>query len=122
MPGVLVDTSVWVDHLRASNPELSDLMRHRQCRIHPLVIGELSCGNLKDRAVFLKFLTRLPPGVQATHAEALRMLELARLHGRGLSWVDVHLLTSARIGGLALWSRDKRLAKAAEELGCGWRG
>ena len=115
---VLVDTSVWVEHLRRGEARLAALLDAGEVLCHPLVVGELACGNLRERARILGLLERLPGVPVATHAEALELVESRRLAGRGLGWVDVHLLASALLGPAALWSLDRPLAAAARQLGC----
>jgi predicted nucleic acid-binding protein len=85
--------------------------------MHPFVVGELACGNLKNRAQLLADLQTLPSAALASTAEALRLIEDRRLYGRGLGWIDVHLLASALVSGCAFWTLDKRLANAAAKLG-----
>jgi predicted nucleic acid-binding protein len=113
---VLVDTSVWIDHFRRRNARLSDLLEVAQAWIHPFVIGELACGTLSRRAEVLGLLEALPKVPVADHAEVLDFIALLRLHGRGLGWVDMHLLASARLAKLPLWTLDRRLTSAAAEL------
>jgi len=113
---VLVDTSVWVDHLRRGNPQLIDLLERGGVLCHPHVIGELACGNLQHRTEILELLNALPQTFTATFSEALVFLEMHHLYGRGLGWIDVQLLTSARLSACPLWTLDRRLAKAAAEL------
>jgi len=117
---VLVDTSVWVDHLRQRNQAFSALLEEGRVLCHPQVIGELACGNLHNRMEILELLAALPRASSATFEEALIFLESENLHGRGLGWVDVQLLASARPSGCPLWTLDRRLAKAARELGVGY--
>jgi predicted nucleic acid-binding protein len=114
---ILVDTSVWVDHLRQGVPLLGDLLTAGEVTTHPFVIGELACGNLTNRAEILRLLTSLPSVRVATHTEALHLVEAHRLHGRGLGWTDVHLLASALLSQAALWTRDRRLHAAVKTLG-----
>jgi predicted nucleic acid-binding protein len=113
---VLVDTSVWIDHLRGGKPRLADLLDGALVACHPLVIGELACGNLRNREEILALLSELPMALVADHAEALEFLHHHRLHGRGLGWVDVHLLASARLTESTLWTLDKSLHEAAVTL------
>ena len=118
---VLVDTSVWVDHLRAKDTSLVGLLELGKVAIHPIIIGELACGNLANRELLLGLWQRLPHAVQASHGEALVYLHAHQLMGKGIGWVDVHLLASVRLTpGTLLWTRDKRLADRAEALGCHW--
>jgi predicted nucleic acid-binding protein len=119
---ILVDTSVWVDHLRAGEPLLADLLDRGQVMIHPFVIGELSLGNLANRAVVLGLLADLPGVAVASDAEVLRFVDAARLYGLGIGYVDAHLLAAARLTpGVAIWTRDNRLSAAAETVGLGSR-
>jgi hypothetical protein len=87
--------------------------------MHPFVAGELACGNLRDRASILGDLDALPGSKLASNAEVLYLIEEHRLWGRGLGWIDAHLLASALLSGSRLWTLDARLAKAAAELGLG---
>lgn len=114
---VLVDTSVWIDHLAKGEPRLADLLESEQVATHPFVIGELACGRITRREEVLSCLAALPRATEASSAEVLHLLEKRRLPGKGLGWIDVHLLTSALIDGLGFWTRDRRLADAARGLG-----
>lgn len=113
---VLVDTSVWVTHLRDGNTELASLLNDGRVLCHPLIIGELACGNLKDRAVILSFLQLLPMSIEAEHEEVLSFIENNRLMGKGMGYVDVHLIASAVLTGVPIWTLDKKLAHAAQGL------
>jgi hypothetical protein len=113
---VLVDTSVWVSHLREGNAGLAALLNHGEVLCHPFIVGELACGNLKDRAVIISYLEFLPMGVTAQHEEVLAFIEDNHLMGKGLGYVDVHLLVSAILTGASLWTFDKRLAQVAASL------
>jgi predicted nucleic acid-binding protein len=114
---VLVDTSIWLDHLRYGLRELDLLLEQFFATTHPFVAGELACGNLRDRGVFLAYLNALPQSPLLAHEEAMRLVEIQRLAGTGLNWVDVHLLGSAMVSGAKLWTRDQALHKVAERLG-----
>ena len=114
---VLVDTSVWVAHLRQGNIGLEELLTEGQVLSHPFIVGELACGNLQHRAEILTDLAALPQAILASHGEVLQFIETNRLVGRGLGYVDVHLLASARLSGVSLWTLDKRLQNAALNLG-----
>lgn len=114
---ILVDTSVWVDHLRQGVPLLSDLLAAGEVATHPFVIGELACGNLANRTEILRLLSALPTVKVATHAEALQLTEARRLHGRGIGWIDMHLLASSLLSRTALWTRDRKLHSIARALG-----
>ena len=114
---ILADTSIWVDHPRRPDSEMIERLTARDVLIHPLVIGELACGTLPDRAA-LERLDDLPQIVQATHDEVLLLIESHRFMGRGIGYVDAHLLASViRDGSASLWTRDRRLAQISEELG-----
>ncbi|MBI2822185.1 MAG: PIN domain-containing protein [Acidobacteria bacterium] len=114
---VLVDTSVWVDHLRRGNQRLAKLLDESLVVTHPFVIGELACGNLRNRGEVLGLLSALPAVPMAEQAEVLWLVDTERLWGRGLGWIDVHLLASARLMACSIWSLDKPLVSAAESLG-----
>ncbi|OGV89379.1 MAG: ribonuclease [Lentisphaerae bacterium RIFOXYB12_FULL_65_16] len=116
---VLVDTSVWVDHLRQNVPLLCDLLEAGEVTIHPFVIGELACGNLANRTEILARLSSLPLVTVATHSEALHLVGVHNLHGGGIGWIDVHLLASALLSHVPLWTRDRKLHAASKALGIG---
>ncbi len=116
---VLVDTSVWIDHLRRHDGRLAALLEDQAVLQHPFVVGELACGNPRRRHEVLAHLERLPAATEASHAEVLHLVETQHLHGAGLGWVDVHLLAAARLTGCRLWTRDRALARAARRLGVG---
>jgi predicted nucleic acid-binding protein len=113
---ILVDTSVWVSHLRDGNVELANLLNDGRVLCHPLVVGELACGNLKDRALILSFLQLLPMSIEAEHHEVLSFVENNLLMGKGLGYVDVNLITSAVLTGVPIWTLDKKMAQAAHTL------
>ena len=113
---VLVDTSVWVSHLRDGNAELANLLNDGRVLCHPLIVGELACGNLKDRAVILSFLQLLPMSIEAEHDEVLSFIENNHLMGKGMGYVDFHLITSAVLTGVPVWTLDKKLAQATDSL------
>lgn len=113
----LVDSSVWIGHLRVESPRLVALLETEGVVCHPFVIGELACGSLAHRETFLALLRQLPRTDSASHDEALHVLNTHRLWGRGLGWVDVHLLASALLSDCGLWTLDRRLHEAAAELG-----
>lgn len=115
---VLVDTSVWVDHLRSGVPHLSDLLTHDLVAGHDFVVGEIACGNLKNREEVLSLLSWLPKCEPATHHEVLLFIDRHRLMGRGIGYVDACLLASAMLAGARIWTRDRRLATVAAELMC----
>jgi predicted nucleic acid-binding protein len=113
---VLADTSVWVDHFRRSDIRLVQALTRQEVVMHPIVIGELATGNLRNRARTLADLQALPRVEEVTFAGSLSFLETRRLYGRGLGWNDIQLLASAVRNGLSLWSSDKRLHEAARDL------
>ena len=115
---ILADTSVWFDHLRRRDPRLRAALEAHQICIHPMVVGELACSNLRSRAI-LAHLHLLPPTTLATHDEALAMIEQHKLMARGVEFVDAHLLASAKLSNASLWTRDVRLAAIAAEFGIG---
>jgi predicted nucleic acid-binding protein len=118
---ILVDTSVWVDHLRRGDAELAALLERGQVLMHPFVVGEIACGSLADRHLTLELLQQLPMAAVAEPDEAVGFIELRELHGKGIGYIDVHLLASTALSaGSTLWTRDKRLRDAAEALGCAY--
>ncbi len=115
---ILVDTSVWIDHLRKADDMLISLLNSTQVVIHPFIIGELACGNLKNRAELLALLRKLPAVHSAQQEEVLYFIEHNRLMGRGIGFIDAHLLASLALSShILLWTHDKRLGLAAEQLG-----
>jgi predicted nucleic acid-binding protein len=114
---ILVDTSIWVSHLRDGHPELKELLLEGKVVCHPFVIGELACGNLQNRREILRLLKDLPMAQQASDEEFLCFIETNRLMGLGLGLIDVHLLASALLSGISLWTLDSALKKAAIGLG-----
>lgn len=116
---ILVDTSVWVDHLRHGVPKLADLLEETQVLGHPAVLGEIALGSLAHRAEVLNLLGDLPQAMSASDAEVLTLIGYRQIFGRGIGYVDAQLLTSTMITPDArLWTRDTRLAEVATELGC----
>jgi predicted nucleic acid-binding protein len=114
---ILVDTSVWVEHLRHGLPRLAMFLQEGEVLIHPWVIGELACGNLRNRSQVLELLQGLPAATVASDAEVLLLIERDRLMGRGIGYVDAHLLASARLSHCRLWTQDRRLAAVAQQRG-----
>ena len=112
---ILVDTSVWVEHLRRGVPRLAALLEQGEVGGHPFVVGELACGNLRGRSEVLGFLAALPQVVAADHGEVLALLERHRA-GRGLGLIDGHLLAACRLSGAPIWTLDRRLEAAARDL------
>ena len=119
---ILVDTSIWVDHLRGGDARLADLLQRGGVVMHPFVLGEIACGSLADRSSILDLLRELPSSLVADGDEVLGFVERHRLHGKGIGYVDVHLLASAALtAGTSLWTRDRSLRTAAESLGLALR-
>ena len=112
----LVDTSIWVNHLRVGSPQLQALLEEGQLLIHPYVIGELACGMMKNRIEILLLLQTLPEALVPEHHEVLDLLESQKFFGLGLGWVDISLLASAQLTGCSLWTADASLQKAATKL------
>ena len=113
----LADTSVWIHHFRHGDRSLAEALQAGGIAMHPVVLGELATGNLVDRTRTLANLRRLPMAKGGSLEECLRFIELHRIHGRGIGWSDVQLLVAARLSGLVLWTRDRRLGETAAELG-----
>lgn len=121
MAAVLVDTSIWIDHLHEAEPTLVDLLDQSLVCVHPMIIGELALGTITRRTDVLALLANLPSTIGASHEEVLRFIETRRLYGKGLSLVDVHLLAATRLTpDASLWTRDKRLRDAATDEGVAW--
>jgi len=115
---ILVDTSVWVDHLRRGDGHLATLLNEERVIVHPFVVGEIALGSLRHRDRVLQLLRSLPQAVIASHDEVLRMVSRLGLHGRGIGYVDAHLLAAVRLTGTSsLWSRDRRLDAMATDMG-----
>jgi predicted nucleic acid-binding protein len=116
---ILADTSVWVDHLRRGDARLAALLERASVLVHPFIIGEIACGSLADRKTVLELLQDLPVASLADADEVLGFIDRHRLHGKGLGYVDVHLLAAVALTeGAKLWTRDKRLRTAAQALSC----
>ncbi len=113
---ILVDTSVWVDHLRRGNPQLEELLETTQVACHRFIIGELACGNLRKRKQILAYILRLPSVDLATHGEVMELVDAHRLMGTGIGWVDAHLLAASLIARASLWTMDRSLASVARQL------
>ncbi len=117
MSRILVDTSVWVDHLRKKEPHLVALLEHNQVLMHPMIRGELACGYSHNRDQILSLFKDLPQAFEATHDEALYCLDMHKLSGKGVGFVDLNLLASTLLTKNALlWTRDRRLQKLALSL------
>lgn len=118
---VLVDTSVWVAHLRHGDLRLESLLNNSRVVCHPFIIGELACGNLKNRAEILSLLGALPMAISIEHGEAMHFIENRLLMGKGLGYIDIHLLASAIVTKVPLWTFDKKLKDISIEMGTGYR-
>ncbi|MDW7760708.1 MAG: type II toxin-antitoxin system VapC family toxin [Acidobacteriota bacterium] len=113
---VLVDTSVWVAHFRDDLPSLRERLHKGDVVCHPMIIGELACGNFKNRKEILGLLAELHSAEVAGHDEVMALIETHRLMGKGLGYIDMHLLASALLSGCSLWTQDRKLSAAAESL------
>ena len=114
---VLVDTSVWVFHLRQGSKDLQKILYDGEVVCHPFIVGELACGNLKNRHEILTSLQSLPMTILAGDEEALKFIENNQLMGKGLGYIDVHLIASALLTNVLLWTLDKTLDKFTEKIG-----
>ncbi len=114
---VLVDTSVWVAYLRKETTGLYTLLNDGHVVCHPFIIGELACGHLINRVEILSLLQALPVALHAEHEEVMLFIENYRLMKKGLGYIDIHLLASAIVTGVPLWTLDKRLGEVASGLG-----
>ena len=115
---ILVDTFVWIDHFRSGSAELEKRLGEQTVLMHPFVRGELACGNLNNRAEIIGYLGRLSYAVLAQEEEVLKFIADHKLAGRGIGYIDMHLLASCFLtGGATLWTMDTRLATAAATLG-----
>ncbi len=121
MSRILVDTSVWVDHLRNKDEPLIHLLKQNQVLMHPMISGELACGYLHHRVHILELLNDLPQVSEATHGEALYCLEKHKLMGKGIGFIDLHLLAATLLAKNALlWTRDRRLRELSLGLNLCW--
>ena len=118
---ILVDTSIWIDHLRKNDQYLQFLLLEGEVVCHSLVIGELVCGNLKNRKEIISLLQSLPMAPQIEFDEYLYFIEKHKLYGKGIGFNDIHLLASAKLAQTKLWSLDKKFNSAAIELGINYK-
>ena len=116
---ILVDTSVWIDHLRNGNNVVRKLLSENEVIVHPFIIGELACGLLKNRSEILDLLAELPEAVIADHREVLKLVESKKLFRAGIGWIDAHLIASALLTKATMITLDRSLAKVARSLGIG---
>ncbi len=114
---ILVDTSVWIDHLRAGEAPLVELLNANRVLVHPFIVGELACGNLNDRKTVLSLLRKLPIARPGTDEEVLFFIERHGLMGKGIGYIDAHLLAAVFLTGtVRLWTRDQRLGAVAQSM------
>ncbi|HDH10771.1 MAG TPA: type II toxin-antitoxin system VapC family toxin [Nitrospirae bacterium] len=113
---VLVDTSVWISHFRKNSSQLKQLLMNESVACHPFIIGELACGNIKNRKEIISLLYALPQTLVAGHDEILAFIENKKLMGIGIGLIDVHLLASALLSNFPLWTTDKRLRTTASKF------
>jgi len=113
---VLVDTSIWINHLRSGDRHLKKLLLNGEVFCHPYIIGELACGNIKNRQEIIPLLKELPQAPVVEFDEFLYFIEQNKFYGKGIGFVDIHLLASAKLGQLLLWTGDKRLQSASVDL------
>jgi predicted nucleic acid-binding protein len=118
---ILADTTLWVEHLRHRHSGLSRVLENGEVLTHPFVIGEVLCGNLRNRSKILGLLNLLPSSEIAEHDEVIRFVESRQLFGKGIGWVDAHLLAAALLSNATLWTLDKRLAKLSTQIGLAYR-
>jgi len=113
---ILVDTSIWVTHLRQGSRQLEKLLMDAEVMCHPFIIGELACGNLQNRNEIISLLQSLPMALTIEFDEFLFFIDRNQLMAKGVGFVDVHVLASAQLTGVPLWTADKRLKSAADQL------
>lgn len=116
---VLVDTSVWVEHFRRGKVGLETLLDRGEVLCHPFVAGELACGNLRNRSQILSLIETLPKVLLAEHEEVMLFIEKHRLMGKGLGYIDMHLLASAVLTNVPLWTMDRKLGHVSSNMGIG---
>jgi predicted nucleic acid-binding protein len=113
---VLVDTSVWISHLRVGNTPLARLLESDEVACHAFIIGELACGNLRNRSEILSLLQSLPKSIEATHEEVMVFINNHSLMGKGIGYIDAHLLASAALSGIPICTFDKKLKRVSSQL------
>ncbi len=117
---VLVDTSVWVEHFRSGNIGLENLLNDGDVACHQFITGELACGNISNRAEILSLLQALPMTDHAEHEDVMQFIENYKLMGKGLGYVDMHLIASAILSKVPIWTFDKKLQNVSSILGLGY--
>ena len=118
---ILLDSSVWIDHLRKAEPAVVSLLNDHEVLCHPFVIGEIACGSLAQRQLVVKTLSALPKVTIAEHEEVLSYIKSHQLFSLGLSFIDIHLLASCTLSATQIWTRDRRLNDAATSLSLSYR-
>ena len=118
---ILADTSIWVAHLREGSGPLAKLLEEDCVLLHPFIIGELACGSMENRCEILDLLQALPVVKLAEHTEVMRLIEQNHLYGRGIGWIDAHLLVSALLSDAPIMTSDRKLHRAAGSLGIAYR-
>ncbi|MGR3319326.1 MAG: type II toxin-antitoxin system VapC family toxin [Candidatus Anammoxibacter sp.] len=116
---ILVDTSVWIDHFRKGNSQLEKLLYDGDVVCHSMIVGELACGNIKNRNEILELLQSLPLVQQVEHDDIIQFIENKKLMGKGLGYIDMHLLVSAILADALFWTLDKRLGEISRKLRVG---
>lgn len=120
---ILVDTSVWIDHLRRKDHQLTQLLNNEKVTMHPFVLGEIACGNLSNRQMILSLLNHLEGVIETSHQEVNSLIENKQLMGKGIGYIDAHLLASSLLNpSTQLWTRDKRLKQCAIQLAISYTG
>ena len=118
---VLVDTSVWIEYFRKGHTRLEDLLNNTDAAIHPFIIGELACGTIKNREEILNLLQTLDSSPEISLQEMLRFIEMNKLQGKGIGFIDVHLLASSLLSDFKLWTNDKKLHSIAQRMGIAYQ-
>ena len=118
---VLVDTSVWIEYFRKGHPHLEELLNNTDVAIHPFVIGELACGTIRNRDEILNLLQTLDSSSEISLQELLRFIEMNKLQGKGIGFVDVHILASSLLSDFKLWTNDKKLHNIARKMGVAYQ-
>ncbi len=114
---VLVDTSVWVEHLQGGSIGLEELLNQSGVFCHPFIVGELACGKMRNRSEILSLLQTLPMAILAEHEEVMQFIDFHSLMGKGLGYIDLHLLASSNLTKAPLWTLDKKLNRASQKMG-----
>ena len=118
---VLVDTSIWISHFRENNSHLKKLLLDESVSCHPFIIGELACGNIKNREEIIPLLQAIPQALVVENDEVLQFIEHKKLMGIGIGLIDVHLLASSFLTGIPLWTADKRLHMTASKYNISYK-